>query len=332
MPGSRTEVTEIVTALGTLGRSLEDVLTTRPSELINVPDRTWSLIADVCAVPAYAAIVEPSFANGFAFFEAEEGLRGRVPLRVEWKGPHRAPGDDVVPADIRVDHVFQISCKYLSKILQNCGPARLFDRNLVGERRSRADWFDTVAPAEYQAFYRAIRSELSIGLPSEMQTLTASDRLRLKEALRPRALPAHARDPWQNMCRTVSQESATRWRANLTDRHTRLRTLWRLLRIGDAPYFILGTARQSQMRLRVASAWDWMQDFELRQLVVEPREAGQPEVAWFAEVLDKAAGSERLVEGHVEIRWSHGRFQGSPEAKIYLDTPHAVVPGFFDLA
>jgi len=37
------------------------------------------------------------------------------------------------------------------------------------------------------------------------------------------------------------------------------------------------------------------------------------------------------VQGHVEIRWSHGRFSGAPEAKVYLDTPHANVPVFHPL-
>jgi hypothetical protein len=39
-------------------------------------------------------------------------------------------------------------------------------------------------------------------------------------------------------------------------------------------------------------------------------------------------GHELLIEGHVEIRWSHGRFNGVPEAKIYIDTPLLNVPGY----
>jgi hypothetical protein len=41
-----------------------------------------------------------------------------------------------------------------------------------------------------------------------------------------------------------------------------------------------------------------------------------------------ARGDARTISGHVEIRWSHGRFVGWPEAKVYLDTPHAEVPGY----
>ena len=38
------------------------------------------------------------------------------------------------------------------------------------------------------------------------------------------------------------------------------------------------------------------------------------------------------VNGHVEIRWSHGRFAQVPEAKVYLDTPQQLVPGYVPVA
>jgi hypothetical protein len=48
-------------------------------------------------------------------------------------------------------------------------------------------------------------------------------------------------------------------------------------------------------------------------------------------VRDRLRDTDRTVEGHVEIRWSHGRFAGPPEAKVYLDTPHHDVPGYLPL-
>lgn len=59
--------------------------------------------------------------------------------------------------------------------------------------------------------------------------------------------------------------------------------------------------------------------------------AGQPKVTWRAEVTNKATGMHEVVDGHVEVRWSHGRFS-AVEAKVYLDTPHDAVPGYFGLA
>ena len=40
---------------------------------------------------------------------------------------------------------------------------------------------------------------------------------------------------------------------------------------------------------------------------------------------------QHVSAGHVEVRWSHGRFNGSPEAKVYLDTPLSGTPGYFPL-
>jgi hypothetical protein len=59
-----------------------------------------------------------------------------------------------VPSDLRVDHVYLVSCKYLSRILHNPSPARLVEGLLtqapVDDLR---DWYHRVAPAEYQDLY-----------------------------------------------------------------------------------------------------------------------------------------------------------------------------------
>lgn len=332
MPGARTEITEIVTALGTLAPDLPSAMGDRPDRLRNVSDAVWNQVVLVYEGAAHGALFETAFANGEAFLHAEDGLRGRAPKLVEWKGPHRPPGDDVIPADIRIDHVYQVSCKYLSKILQNPGPARLFDRLLTGEQRTSADWFGVVAPVEYHAFYSAARAHVGPGLPAHLEELTSQQRATLREGLRARVLPDDLRPSWITLCAAVAAESSARWNANLATRTARLRFFWRLLRIGDAPYFILGATSSSHIRLRVASAWDWIQAYELLSLTVEPKLSGQPEVSWLGVVRERATGDEVEVAGHVEIRWSHGRFQGSPEAKLYLDSPHPEVPGFYPLA
>jgi hypothetical protein len=54
-------------------------------------------------------------------------------------------------------------------------------------------------------------------------------------------------------------------------------------------------------------------------------------VDWSATYRNLSDETRASVRGHVEIRWSHGPFQESPEAKIYLDTPHGEVPGYVRL-
>jgi hypothetical protein len=102
--------------------------------------------------------------------------------------------------------------------------------------------------------------------------------------------------------------------------------LWRLLRLTPAPYFVLGTSTHGSLRLRVGTPWDFQRHHRLRRFEVTAGSAGQATVGWSAEVDDL------VVRGHVEVRWSHGRFGGPPEAKVYLDTPHAAVPGYVPLA
>ena len=65
---------------------------------------------------------------------------------------------------------------------------------------------------------------------------------------------------------------------------------------------------------------------------VRPGQAGQPQVDWSVTYRERASGQKRTVEGHVEVRWSHGRFAQPPEAKIYLDTPTDEIPGYFALS
>jgi hypothetical protein len=107
--------------------------------------------------------------------------------------------------------------------------------------------------------------------------------------------------------------------------------LWRLLRIGSAPYFVLGSSAERSLRLRIATSWDWRQQFQLIGITMEGQPGGQPRVGWEALVRDRSSYEVHSVAGHIEVRWSHGRFGGLPEAKGYLDTPHHLVPGYFTL-
>lgn len=332
MPGELTEVTELATALGMVASELRTALIAPPPQLRHVPPDAWERLVAAHQRGEHRDAFRTAFGNGRAFLAAEDGLRGRLPRAVEWKGPHRPPGDDVVPADLRVDHVYLVSCKYLSKVLLNAGPSRLFDRLLTGDRRAGGNWFAEVAPAEFQDFYEAAAAWVGGGeLPPAVVDLDREGQRTLREALRSRDLPGPLRPPWRALCRTTSERSAERWAAALSTERDRLRLLWRLLRIGGATYFVLGTDRTSSLRLRVVSDWDWMQAYRLADLVVTPRSAGQPEVGWEAHVEDRATREVTRVQGHVEVRWSHGRFIGSPEAKVYLDTPHHRVPGYVPL-
>ena len=346
----KTKVTELVTALGMLGGDHPlDTLPVCPPELRGVDPATWEDLVEAWSDPALGSFVDAAWDNGRFFRQANDALRNRPPRLIEWTGPQRSPGDEVAPVDLRVDHVYLVSCKYLSKITMNASPGHLFDRLLTGGHGRRgADWYRDIAPTEWLALWNASRRWLlandpspspgapAVHLPDDPSDLDRAARKAISQRLRDggKAWPAELIAPYQSLCEAVSERSAARWNASLVDATGAAEAmLWRLLRIGSAPYFVLGndaTSAAAPLRLRVASPWDWRQSFRFRRLLIEPLSGGQPMVAWRAHFVEN--GHDNEVSGHVEIRWSHGRFSGPPEAKVYLDTPFDRVPGYFPIA
>ena len=333
MADDRTTVTELATALGLTGHTtLEGAVEARPDSL-EIGAGQWAGLESILRSGAWTAVAETAFENGAYFAAHADGLDGRTPERIEWSGGRRIPGDRPVPADLVVDRVYMISCKYLSNVVLNTAPAFVFLDGLAVTSRSRGiDWFDAVAADEYDALYARTVEVLGLtDLAESPAALTPEQRKRLKAALRERTapgLPDELGSEYKCLIDAVSQASAERWRDILDDRAEQERMLWRLLRIYSSTYFILGIDERRTMRFRVVTPWEWRQFYEFLAFDVRAAGRGQPRVDWAATYRDLAAGRRRQVQGHVEIRWSHRPFCGLPEAKVYLDTPHEEVPGY----
>jgi hypothetical protein len=173
-------------------------------------------------------------------------------------------------------------------------------------------------------------------LPVEPNELTTTDRKDFKAALGKGWPSNDAESAYRWLAADVSDQSAKRWQSNLGRRRNRRgaeeEMLWRLLRFAPAPYFVLGSAADgTPLHNRVATPWDFRQRYELKAFDAWGDAVGQPVVRWRAEIRDRERTRMISVDGHVEVRWSHGRFGGNPEAKIYLDTPHHLIPGYVPL-
>jgi hypothetical protein len=329
MPSERTFITEVATGLGMLGvADLASVIARRPDEMSNLTPGDWEQLGALWESGLYEADFAASCLNGQEFLAAVDALNHRRPRIVEWTGGRRPPGDEIVPSDLRVDHVYLVSCKYLSRILHNPSPARLVE-GLLSQRPvdDHGDWYQRTAPIEYQGLYEACAPGVEgPPLPPHAAELTTAQRRRLVLALRA-GWPPGASDAYARLSRAVAEVTAQAWRARITAHNAEL-LLWRLLRIGSAPYFILGTSPSGSMRLRIDTPWDWRRRFRLRRFDVAPQSGGQPRVSWEAVYEVRRTSEEHVVKGHVEIRWSHGRFGQPPEAKVYLDSAHEDVPGY----
>jgi hypothetical protein len=326
-----TLVSELTTALGTIRRTLPEALAYKPTELAEVPDAAWTTLAELAGEPKYGDLFSMSFENGRSFAESPLALRHRQPQMVEWCGPRKIGGQHAIPADLRVDDVYLISCKYNSKHLSNSGPSKLFENRLRETPRS-GSWYEEVALAEYRAYFSAVRDHFGLhSLSRDVVSLTDRDRAVLAEADLPQALPDALADVQAAFCSAVSIESAARWSKSLTAKKQRGDFAMTMLRIPQAVYFLLGQRGKTAQRFKVLSRWDWTTRYEVRQFEILPSTAMQPTVQWRIDVLDRETSTERSAEGHVEIRWSHGRFNGVPEAKVVLDSELHETPGYVSL-
>ncbi|MDH5371706.1 MAG: hypothetical protein OEX97_02040 [Acidimicrobiia bacterium] len=329
MPALRTEITEIVTGLGMFGYpNLGHAIGMRPPAFENVADDVYDRLATAYRAGLHRDLFDTAWRNGVRFAAANEGLRGRPPWIVEWKGGHRPPGYEEIPADLRVDHVYLVSCKYGSNILTNSSPANLF-----GDRSDNDDWFVEVAGDAYQTLYEECRRLVpDPTLPHLVTDLTKSHRLMLKRTL-PRNLTGNAKGAYREFATAAAAGSSARWRRNLGSNLHREQMVWRLLRLQSAPYFVLGESADGYaLAYRVQTPWDVRASHEFRSFRQWPEEdRGQPIVSWEALYLNRRTGGEATVAGHIEVRWSHGKFAQAPEAKVYLDTPHHAVPAYAPL-
>jgi hypothetical protein len=333
MSKDRTLVTELVTALGMIPTWTLETLETNapaPKELVGVEDTEWESLLKLWRENEMPDAFFESFASGRYFLTSNQGLRDRPPQLVEWKGKHQSPEHDPLPVDIRIDHVFAVSCKNYSKILLNPSPNSLFRHALTEGGVTGLDWFNESAPHEYYDLLKETFAFLDLGeAPGSVAALSQEQRLALKNAFR--NWPHELEPAVQRFVAAVSHKSADALNSALPSIRERERFFWRIMRIHSAPYFMLGNQRSGSLHLRVLTPWDFRRKYEFRGLEILPEARGQAQVRWRASVFDNELGSDMETEGHIEIRWSHGRFNKAPEGKIYLDTPHHLAAGYVQI-
>jgi hypothetical protein len=329
----KTKLTELGTAVG----------------LVYEPSGGWDGALQRLDVPGIAAevwqpIVLPAAApespnrelllralgNGRAF--RREVLRERRPDQIEWSGGTRSVWTSDIPRDLTIDGVWFVQAKYDSTCVLNTSPGALVDELLVDHTLdSRMSWYEEVALDRLQAYYAQVRAQLPLtDLPDDVRDLQRHDKAVLKQAMRASAPTPGEELAYAELCRAVSIETTLRWRHRLDAATLPQRTqmLFRMLRIAGGPYWLLGTKGHTPVQLRVSDTRKWRDRYELKRFTVVDAHAGQPQVDWRAEILDRTSNTRCAVDGYCEIRWSHGKLQGNPECKVQVTTPLERIPGY----
>ena len=344
MATDRTRLTELATAVGLVYRpDLTELADLGQLEVPGIARETWQpavLPATEVGAPQRDLLLR-ALDNGRVF--RERVLKGRAPDRVEWLGASRSVWTSDVPRDLTVDGVWFIQAKYDSTCVLNTSPGSLVDDLLVDHTvEARRSWFEEVALDQLQAFYDRVRSapgpdqssaldlDTSAELPHDVRDLDHRTKGLLKARMRARPASAGEEQAYGELCRAVSIETTLRWRHHLDAATVPQRTqmLFRMLRISGGPYWLLGTKGHAPLRLRVTDTRTWREQFALRRFSLLDAHAGQPQVNWRAEIVDRSSRQRHVVDGFCEIRWSHGKLQGNPECKVQVVTPLELVPGY----
>jgi hypothetical protein len=208
-------------------------------------------------------------------------------------------------------------------------------------------WFQKCAPAEYQAYFEACHGPAATGFPTAKQW----DDARLpkeKRKLFAKKAKAVFKSPevkaaYKALCEKVATVSAEMVNAKIeeakknnppkTKLHEVLKSaVWEIFRINSEAYFLCGTEktiekpkRERPFVVRMPGKPEWSKRFSIRSVVATAKVAGQPEIQVDFTFEDSELGA-CVFSVKYEIRWSHGKFNGCPESKIYKMFRYSALP------
>ena len=88
-------------------------------------------------------------------------------------------------------------------------------------------------------------------------------------------------------------------------------------RLDSNHYTLCGTENSLSFAVEVQDLKNWEDGFELLGVKASALTRGQPEVLLTFDFFDKKTSNKFSRKIRSEVRWSHGKFCGNPEAKLY---------------
>lgn len=354
MPNRKTEATELAVGFGIIN---QDPLKVDPSKIEELFCGTLNL--------EKLQNFQQEYSNNHKLKSTyqllyELGLRIRnnyfkpqniIPQKIEWKGTQRQCGSVTLPKDLTIPGSLSISVKTESNVVYNLSPPNLFDNlpQAHGVQRTpqKQNWFLIKAPEEYENMYRIVASEIQ-NFPENAtefeNTATRKEREKIAEFLKnlKQSNPNKYSEfiaAYQTMCNKVACESAEQfnqlfsstWRERRSDLTIHIMRIF--FRMNSTNYILACIEKRKQpFALIIPDVTSWSKNWELIEVKATPKLCGQSVVEFIVTIRNKNNKKKNRntfeFPFHAEIRWSHGKFCGSPEAKLYKDFSWNTVPFF----
>ena len=145
-------------------------------------------------------------------------------------------------------------------------------------------------------------------------------------------------DLYVKMCAQVARESADEFNAHLAalpgNTHSAVyeTVVKQFFRINSVAYILAGLDGNRPFAVQIPDLTTWKRDWMVQSVRAQPRPGrGQSVVEVLVEVQNKTSRERYSMPFHVEIRWSHGKFCGNPEGKLYKEFAWRDTPFFVSL-
>lgn len=336
MSNNKTTATEISLGLGLGGYNLtlEDILKIRNSnenEAIKVMD----FISDL----KNAKLCEQFRKVGLKVREYnQKSYLGET--IIEWVGNSKISTGISSARDL-LEHYGPVSLGYSvkndSNIIYNASPARL--EHLTSGKYTHGakhdNWYQTVASDAYQSFFEICDGINFTGFKTVLEWDNAKKTKEEKKAFslfvtNKLKTDITAKNNYNYFCNTVSKNTADIYDNNLnmivSSNSNELKSIfWNFFRIDSSPYILCGTEKKKDFAVKVIDIDLWDKNYKIKSINAIQKLAGQPEILInfsFVDLKNKIYNFSLKVE----LRWSHGKFCGNPEAKVYKNFSYKDLP------
>lgn len=341
MPSYKTEATELSVGFGVLGIENPGVSDLDIKSLFGetLVDKTYR---------SYLLEFESNQKLYTRFIHCGNRLRDMLFRNVEnvhWTGRQQQASTSMVSQDLFVPSFnMPISVKNESNVVANLSAHNLFRSLPSGEVvvTKSDDWFIEKDLPGLQTLYQYARRHFSgdLKLPEDIiefyRSVNRLDRKDFRENLR--ALKGEEYDEFNklyvSMCNQVAMSSADEFNKRLSSLRSNARTavsenfVKQFFRINHVPYVLTGIDHKQDFGVRIPDITSWKREWIIQGIRAEARKGGQSMVNISLSMQNKRDQSDYSASFRVEIRWSHGKFCGNPESKLYKEFLWRDVPFF----
>lgn len=270
--------------------------------------------------------------------------------QIIWAGPQQQAATASGATDLFIPSLnMPISVKNESNVVYNASPHNLFRSLPQGKTpASRAEhWFLEKDPKGYQELYGFARSLFPKELPQQAidfeEQISRTERDIFQDFVT-KDLIGHDKEQFKKlyaaMCGNVAQNSAIEFNGHLeklpsNERSAVHETIIRqFFRIDTVPYLLVGLDKHKGFAVQIPDLTNWKRKWRIESVAAVPDLGrGQSVVKIKVTTTDKNNRATSYEFGfRVEIRWSHGKFCGNPEGKLYKSFSWLEVPFFQKLA